>query len=34
MVFARGSAPVGARVPIRIDEASEYDLFGTLLSHP
>ncbi|MCL4240680.1 MAG: 30S ribosomal protein S12 methylthiotransferase RimO [Dehalococcoidia bacterium] len=34
MVFARGTVPVGARVPVRIDEASAYDLFGTLLSHP
>ena len=34
MVFARGIVPVGARVPVRIDEASAYDLFGTLRSHP
>lgn len=34
MVFARGTVPVGARVPVRIDEASAYDLFGTLRSHP
>jgi ribosomal protein S12 methylthiotransferase len=33
MVFARGNAQVGDCVRIRIEEASEYDLFGRLLSH-
>lgn len=33
MVFARGTARVGDKVPVRIEEASEYDLFGRVLSH-
>lgn len=33
MVFARGTGRIGDRVPIRIEEASEYDLFGRVLSH-
>ena len=33
MVFARGTARVGDKVPIRIEETSEYDLFGRVLSH-
>jgi len=30
LVFVRGTAQVGARVRIRVDDASEYDLFGTV----
>ncbi len=33
MVFARGAAEPGARVRVRIEEASEYDLFGRVLAH-
>lgn len=31
MVFVRGIADTGSRVRIRIDEAADYDLFGTLI---
>lgn len=31
MVFARGAADPGSRVMVRIDEAAEYDLFGTVI---
>jgi len=30
LVFARGTADVGTKVRVRIDDASEYDLFGTV----
>ncbi len=32
LVFARGSAALGDRVPVRIDSAADYDLFGTVVS--
>lgn len=31
LVFARGSAPVGSKVRVRIEEAENYDLFGRIL---
>ena len=31
LVFARGTAQLGARVAVRIDQAADYDLFGTLV---
>ena len=31
LVFARGSAALGERVPVRIDSAADYDLFGTIV---
>lgn len=31
MVFASGDAPAGSRVRVRIEEAADYDLFGTVI---
>ena len=32
LVFARGSAETGSKVRVRIEEAADYDLFGSVLS--